>query len=58
VLGMALTLQSWLAYGVLAALAIWYDVRVRADEQNLARLFGESYLAYRARARRWIPYIY
>ena len=24
----------------------------------LARLFGESYLAYRSRARRWIPYLY
>lgn len=58
VLGLALTLQSWLAYGVLATLAIWYDIRVRADEQNLARLFGESYLAYRSLARRWIPYLY
>lgn len=53
--GLALTLQSWIAAGVLAFHAVWFDRRVRQDERHLEALFGESYRAYRARVKRWIP---
>ncbi len=53
--GLALTLQSWIAAGVFAFHAVWFDRRVREDERHLEALFGESYRAYRARVKRWIP---
>lgn len=58
VLGLAITLQSWLSFATFAGLAVWYDWRVRADERSLATIFSAGYDAYRARVRRWVPYIY
>jgi protein-S-isoprenylcysteine O-methyltransferase Ste14 len=57
-LGLAVTLESWLAAAVFAAHAVWFDRRARDDEARLERLFGESYGAYRRRVRRWIPGVY
>ena len=56
--GIAVTLGSWIAAIVLAAHAVWFDRRVRADEGRLASLFGDSYRDYCRRVHRWIPGLY
>jgi len=58
VAGLAIVLHSWVTLAVLAALMVWYEIRVREDEANLAQIFGEVYTSYLSRTRRWIPYIY
>jgi protein-S-isoprenylcysteine O-methyltransferase Ste14 len=57
-LGLALTFRSWLALAILACNAVWFDRRVRGDEAHLAKIFGAAYIAYKARAARWIPFVY
>lgn len=54
-LGLALSLQSWLAALIMATTAAWFQFRVRGDERRLAERFGQPYLDYTARVRRWIP---
>ena len=53
--GIAITLASWIAAGVLIVHAFWFDRRVREDEGRLEQLFGEPYRAYCRRVKRWIP---
>jgi hypothetical protein len=53
--GLALTLESWIAAGVFALHAVWFDRRVREDEARLSALFGDRYREYLARVKRWIP---
>jgi len=53
--GLALALGSWLATAVLVGHAIWFQRRVRSDENRLALLFGDPYRDYCARVKRWIP---
>jgi protein-S-isoprenylcysteine O-methyltransferase Ste14 len=53
--GMALVLGSWIAAAVFAFHAIWFDRRVREDEERLAQIFGESYREYCRRVKRWVP---
>ena len=55
--GLALTVQSWLAAFIAAATTIWFTGRVRRDEVRLDARFGPEYSAYTARVRRWIPRI-
>ena len=42
---------------LLAARAAWFHCRVLHDEKRLQAEFGADYDAYRARVRRWIPFI-
>lgn len=58
ILGLFLTLQSWLTFGVLVVLGGWYEFRVREDEQHLSKIFGDVYSSYKSQTKRWIPYIY
>jgi protein-S-isoprenylcysteine O-methyltransferase Ste14 len=53
--GLSLTLRSWFAAMITLAVAIWFHVRVLADEKNLARTLGAPYAAYSRRVKRWIP---
>jgi protein-S-isoprenylcysteine O-methyltransferase Ste14 len=53
--GLAFALDSWLAAALFVLHAVWFDRRVRDDEARLSALFGDSYLEYRARVKRWIP---
>ena len=55
--GLAITFWSWFALILLAARAIWFHCRVLQDEKRLAAAFGADYDAYRARVKRWIPYV-
>jgi protein-S-isoprenylcysteine O-methyltransferase Ste14 len=54
-IGVALTFQSWFAAAIAIARTIWFHFRVLKDERGLEQRFGEPYLAYKARVRRWIP---
>jgi protein-S-isoprenylcysteine O-methyltransferase Ste14 len=53
--GLALSLRSWLAAVMALATAVWFEFRVRRDERRLAERFGEPYREYCARVKRWIP---
>ena len=53
--GLALTLKSWLAALIALVVAIWFHVRVLADERNLARQLGPPYIVYIKRVKRWVP---
>jgi len=57
-LGLALALASWMGALVLAAHAIWFERRVREDEERLSGLFGDPYRDYCRRVKRWIPGVY
>ena len=56
--GLALTLQSWVGTILLVGTAIWFRFRVQRDELRLAERFGEPYLEYRSRVKRWIPALF
>ena len=53
--GLTLSLQSVLAALITVATAVWFHLRVRRDEGHLAERFGQPYLDYAARVRRWVP---
>ena len=53
--GLALALSSWAGAAVFVLHAVWFQRRVRSDEERLAALFGDAYRDYRSRVRRWIP---
>jgi len=56
-LGLVLTFQSWFALILFVARAIWFHRRVLQDEARLEKEFGAEYSAYRARVKRWIPFV-
>lgn len=56
-LGLAITFQSWLALALLAFHIVWFNERVKEDETHLEEIFGAAYVAYKARVKRWIPYL-
>jgi hypothetical protein len=53
--GLALFSRSGLAWLLAAGTALWFDKRVREDEERLALLFGRQYEEYRSEVARWIP---
>ena len=57
-LGLAIALRSWIALAAFAFHAVWFDLRVRADESRLLERFGVTYAEYCGRVKRWIPGIY
>jgi protein-S-isoprenylcysteine O-methyltransferase Ste14 len=54
-IGVAVLFESWLGALIAAARAAWFHFRVLRDERGLAERFGEPYLAYTRRVRRWLP---
>ena len=56
--GLALSLHSWAAAALALGTAVWFQFRVRRDERRLAERFGEPYLQYRSRVKRWIPALF
>jgi protein-S-isoprenylcysteine O-methyltransferase Ste14 len=53
--GLACSLQSWIGAAIAAAASFAFHLRVRRDEKRLAGQFGQPYLEYTARVKRWIP---
>jgi len=54
-IGLTLTLKSWLAAMITAGVAIWFHRRVLSDEKELAQTLGQSYVEYSQSVKRWIP---
>ena len=57
-IGVALTFQSWFGAAIAAARTVWFHFRVLRDERGLAERFGEPYVAYTRRVKRWLPGIF
>jgi protein-S-isoprenylcysteine O-methyltransferase Ste14 len=57
-IGLAITFWSWFALILLAARAYWFHCRVLQDETRLQVEFGAAYDAYRARVKRWMPFLF
>ena len=54
-IGLTLTLKSWLATIITIITAIWFHTRVVADEKKLIQTLGQPYVNYLASVKRWIP---
>lgn len=54
-IGLALVFESVLGALIAAGTAVWLHLRVRRDERCLLERFGQSYVEYGGRVRRWIP---
>ena len=53
--GLTLSLRSALAAAITGWTIVWFQFRVLRDERRLAERFGQPYLDYAARVKRWIP---
>src|ERR671936_727190 len=51
----ALTFQSMFAAAIVIARTVWFHYRVLRDERGLTERFGEPYVAYTRRVKRWLP---
>jgi hypothetical protein len=56
--GLALSLRSWLGAAIAVGTALFLQFRVLRDERRLAERFGEPYMQYCSRVKRWIPAIF
>jgi len=56
--GPAFSLRSWLGAAFALAAAVSLQLRVRRDERRLGERFGEPYLQYCSRVKRWIPAVF
>ena len=55
--GLTITFQSWLALAILVGNIVWFQRRVMSDEARLTAAFGTEYTDYKARVKRWIPFV-
>jgi len=56
--GLALSLRSWVGAAIALGTAAWLQFRVLRDERRLAERFGEAYMQYCLRVKRWIPALF
>ena len=54
-IGLTLTLKSWLAAMITAGVAIWFHQRVLGDEKELIQTLGQAYVEYTQSVKRWVP---
>jgi Phospholipid methyltransferase len=54
-IGLTLTLKSWLAGLMTVAVAAWFHRRVVGDEAKLIERLGRPYVDYQVRVKRWLP---
>lgn len=57
-LGLTLSLRSELAAAITLATMVWFQFRVARDEKRLRERFGQPYVDYSGRVKRWIPFVY
>jgi hypothetical protein len=57
-IGVTLTLQSWLAALIAIGTAIWFHIRVVGDEKTLIEILGQPYVEYLRNVKRWIPGVF
>ena len=57
-LGLTLSLRSELGAVITAATVVWFQFRVARDEKRLRERFGQPYVDYSGRVKRWIPFLY
>lgn len=53
--GLTVALKSELAAIILIVTGVLFHLRVLRDEQRLTELFGQPYVEYKGRVKRWIP---
>jgi len=53
--GVALVFASWFAAVVALTRTVWFHFRVLRDERGLSEQFGQPYVEYTERVKRWIP---
>jgi len=56
--GVALTLKSWLGGLIVLIAMVGSHRRVLGDEKRLSARFGQPYIDYMGRVKRWIPGIF
>lgn len=56
--GFVICFQSLPGIALLMYHCFWYTARVNEDEKRLAEMFGQSYLDYKGRVKRWIPGVF
>ncbi len=54
-IGLTLTLKSWLAALITIGTAIWFHWRVVGDEGKLVERLGQPYREYLTNVKRWLP---
>ncbi len=54
-IGLTLTLKSWLAALIAIGTSIWFHTRVVGDEKKLIERLGAPYVDYLSQVKRWIP---
>ena len=54
-IGLTLTLKSWLAASITIGTSIWFHTRVVGDEKKLIERLGKPYADYLNNVKRWIP---
>ena len=54
-IGVTLTLQSWLGAIITIGVAVWFHYRVLGDEKKLTVELGRPYIDYMESVKRWIP---
>jgi len=57
-IGLTLTLKSWLAASITVATAVWFHRRVVGDEKKLIQILGQPYVNYMAAVKRWVPALF
>jgi protein-S-isoprenylcysteine O-methyltransferase Ste14 len=57
-IGLTVALKSELAAIILIVTAVLLHLRVLRDEQRLTELFGQPYVEYKDRVKRWIPWFF
>lgn len=55
--GLSVSFHSWAAAVLLLVHIPWFHARVLKDEAHLEERFGAPYLEYKARVKRWIPFL-
>jgi protein-S-isoprenylcysteine O-methyltransferase Ste14 len=57
-LGLTLSLRSELAAVITLGTTVWFQFRVARDEKRLRERFGQPYVDYSGRVKRWIPFLF